>query len=171
MLSFPHTAGREHDRSHFVVPPTFGRARCKKGQAPPLLSQLAAEGPAAGVSAPAPALSSPAQVRIGLLQPREAFLCPGGRGTPSPSWRRADIQLLAIIVRRRPKSQGSGALMVQFVLGIDDIPPVHIAPVHTQHQHLGGSYVGGKGDIVLVAQTGDVEQLLVHGGIIGIYKK
>ena len=82
-----------------------------------------------------------------------------------------NIQLPAIIVRLGSKSQGSGALMVQFVLGIDDIPPVHIATVHTQHQHLGGSYVGGKGDIVLVAQTGDVEQLLVHGGIIGIYKK
>ena len=47
---------------------------------PPLLSLSAAEGPSAGVSAPAPALSSPPSVRIGLLQPQEAFLGPAAGG-------------------------------------------------------------------------------------------
>ena len=64
-----------------------------------------------------------------------------------------------------------GTLPQQLALGIDDISPIQIAPVQAQHQHLRRGYVGGIGHVVLVAQPGNIQKVLVHGGVLGVYKE
>ena len=53
-------------------------------------------------------------------------------------------------------------------LGIDDIAPVQIAPCQTKDQHFGGGHIAGEGDVVLVAQLGDIQNVLVGGALVGI---
>ena len=50
--------------------------------------------------------------------------------------------------------------------GIDNIAPVQVAPGQAQHQHLGGGDIAGIGDVVLVAQAGDIDD--VRGGLLGV---
>ena len=105
--SRPHTQRDESMTNHTSwCHPHSAEGPSGEGQTPPLLSLSAAEGPAAGVSAPAPALSSPRLFRIGLLQPLEAFLCPAGRGY-SVALMAAGLVFacFAIIVRKGAKSQ------------------------------------------------------------------
>ena len=56
----------------------------------------------------------------------------------------------------------------RFALGIHDVAPVQVAPIQTQHQHLGGGQIAGKGDVVLVAQPGDVGHILIGGLLVGV---
>ena len=39
----------------------------------------------------------------------------------------------------------------RLALRIHDVAPVQVAPIQTQHQHLGGGQIAGKGHVVLVA--------------------
>ncbi len=60
----------------------------------PFLSPLAAAGPAADVSVPAPALSFPAPCPVDRFQPGGGPLCPVGAVTLSPSARCIPVGLL-----------------------------------------------------------------------------
>ena len=50
--------------------------------------------------------------------------------------------------------------------GIDNIPPVQIPPGQTENQHLRRGDVAGEGDVVLVAQAGDVGDVSGHCGMV-----
>ena len=45
----------------------------------------------------------------------------------------------------RKVNGAGGRSAVELVLGVDDVPPVQVAPVHAQHQHLRRGHVGGEG--------------------------
>ena len=55
--------------------------------------------------------------------------------------------------------------------GVHDAAPVQIAPGQAQHQHLGGGDVAGEGDVVLVAEAGDVGDLSGHLLVVGIVEE
>ena len=60
-------------------------------------------------------------------------------------------------------SRGEG-----LALGVDDVAPVQVAPVQAQHQHFGGGQIAGKGDVVLVAQAGDIGNIVIGVLLVGI---
>ena len=49
---------------------------------------------------------------------------------------------------------------------VDNVPPIQVAPLQAVDEHLGGGHVGGEGDVVLVAQIGDIFQVGVQ--VIGL---
>ena len=53
-------------------------------------------------------------------------------------------------------------------LGIDDVAPVEVAAPQTLHQDLGRGGVGRKGDLILVAQTLDLVDVVKAAGVGGI---
>ena len=53
-------------------------------------------------------------------------------------------------------------------LGIDDIAPVEVAAGKTHDEHFGGGDVGGEGDVVLVAELGDIGQAVVVLGTVRV---
>ena len=54
------------------------------------------------------------------------------------------------------------------LLGIDDVAPVEIAAPQTLHEHFGRGGVGGKGDLILIAQALDLVDVVKALGIGGI---
>ena len=54
------------------------------------------------------------------------------------------------------------------VLGVDDVAPVQIASAQSLHQHLRRGGVGGKGDLIAVAQALDLGDILKASGVIRI---
>ena len=55
--------------------------------------------------------------------------------------------------------------------GIDDAAPVQIATGQTQYQHLRRGDVAGEGDVVLVAQAGDIGDVSGHTLRAGVIEK
>ena len=60
-------------------------------------------------------------------------------------------------------SSGEGA-----AFGIDHIAPIQVAPCQAQHQHLRRGDVAGKGDVVFVAQPGDIGNVIGHALAVGV---
>ena len=55
--------------------------------------------------------------------------------------------------------------------GIDDAAPVQIAPGQTQYQRLRRGQIAGKGDVVLVAQPGDIGNISHHSLVVGVVEE
>ena len=115
---------------------------------PPLCLLCYGEG-AVGVSAPAPPLSFLQAGRARSQPVRPSLWRPAIASTAAASARCMSTGF--IVCDFSGKSQAMGRLD-----GIDDAAPVQIAPGQAQHQHLRRGQIAGKGDVVLVAQPGDV---------------
>ena len=55
--------------------------------------------------------------------------------------------------------------------GVDDAAPVQIAAGQTQYQHFRRCDVAGEGDVVLVAQAGDIGDLAGHLFVVGVVEE
>ena len=56
-------------------------------------------------------------------------------------------------------------------LRVDDIAPVEVAAGKAHDEHFSGGEVGGKGDVVLVAQPGDIGNISHHSLVVGVVEE
>ena len=111
------------------------------------------------------ALSSPATGSCrGRFQPEASFSAAAVWAVLAPSGR----FLLHNTTPKRGKSQpGTAQLRGKGLgLGVDDIAPVQVPPLQAVDENLRRGHIGGEGDVVLVAEGGDILQIRVQ--IVGL---
>ena len=165
MLPSPVQAGREHNEPPWCHPhsvPQNAGPSCpfdcgwtKPQASPPSLRRCRSP-----VRNPQAASTREAVIPAALSVRQGGVLCRPPRDVSIPG-----------IITVRLKMSIENLLPVIFLLRIHNIPPIQIPPVHAKHQHFRRGHVGRKGNIVLVAQPGNVQKLLLHGRIVGVHEE
>ena len=120
MLPSPHTAGREHDKSHLVVPPTFGGGSFRRGTDSALAVPIGRGGTCRGRFRPRSGAVFPPPVPYRPLTAAGGLSLSGGPGVlRRPHGGGPGIRLFCYYsTKRGQKSMGKGAQWFSLCLGL-----------------------------------------------------